>query len=159
MITFSTRNSFHLFFAILFCKTFQQFLHCYDYMSGHSIFKFFNHKIFFRPIWNVTFCENVFIFRYFNMTTSFKFKIFFVISFIKVSLCAWPYMNRFHFNSGKRSIVVFIKKRTLRSETIFGYWKSFKNDEKCFLFHLKSSFCSQDISIFFLTFWSCTKTA
>ena len=27
-------------------------------------------------------------------------------------------------------------------------WKSFKNDEKCFLFQLKSSFCSQDIQIF-----------
>ena len=27
-------------------------------------------------------------------------------------------------------------------------WKSFKNDEKCFLFHLKSSFCSQDIQVF-----------
>ena len=25
------------------------------------------------------------------------------------------------------------------------YWKPFKNDEKCFLFHLKSSFPSQDI--------------
>ena len=25
---------------------------------------------------------------------------------------------------------------TLRSETTFGKWKSFKNDEKCFLFHL-----------------------
>ena len=25
------------------------------------------------------------------------------------------------------------------------YWKAFKSDEKCFLFHLKSSFCSQDI--------------
>ena len=24
-------------------------------------------------------------------------------------------------------------------------WKPFKNDEKCFLFHLKSFFCSQDI--------------
>ena len=24
-------------------------------------------------------------------------------------------------------------------------WKPFKNDEKCFLFHLKSSFRSQDI--------------
>ena len=24
-------------------------------------------------------------------------------------------------------------------------YKPFKNDEKCFLFHLKSSFCSQDI--------------
>ena len=25
------------------------------------------------------------------------------------------------------------------------HWKPLKNDEKCFLFHLKSSFCSQDI--------------
>ena len=30
-----------------------------------------------------------------------------------------------------------------------------KNDEKCFLFHLKSSIHSQDICIFVLTFWSC----
>ena len=34
---------------------------------------------------------------------------------------------------------------TLRSETNFGNWKPFKNDEKRFLSHLKSSFCSQDI--------------
>ena len=27
-----------------------------------------------------------------------------------------------------------------------------KNDEKCFLFHLKSSFRSQDISVIVLTF-------
>ena len=34
---------------------------------------------------------------------------------------------------------------TLRSETIFGNSKPFKNDEKHFLFHLRSSFCSQYI--------------
>ena len=28
-----------------------------------------------------------------------------------------------------------------------------------FLFHLKSSFRSQDIQVFVLTFWSCSKTA
>ena len=33
-------------------------------------------------------------------------------------------------------------------------WKPFKNDEKCFLFQLKSSFCSQDIYDFVTTFWS-----
>ena len=33
----------------------------------------------------------------------------------------------------------------LRSEKIFDNWKPFKNDEKCFLFHLKSSFCAKDI--------------
>ena len=32
-------------------------------------------------------------------------------------------------------------------------WKPFKNDEKCFLFHLKSS-CSQDIKVFSMTFFS-----
>ena len=36
-------------------------------------------------------------------------------------------------------------------------WKSFKNDEKYFLFHLKSSFPDQVIWIFVLTFWSCRK--
>ena len=36
-------------------------------------------------------------------------------------------------------------------------WKPFKNDEKCFSFHLKSFICSQDIYIFVLTFWSCRK--
>ena len=33
--------------------------------------------------------------------------------------------------------------------------KPFKNDKKCFLFHFKSSFCSQDTYIFVLTFSSC----
>ena len=35
--------------------------------------------------------------------------------------------------------------------------KPFKNDEKCFVFHLESSFHSQDIQIFVLTFWSSRK--
>ena len=39
---------------------------------------------------------------------------------------------------------------------IKNWWKiadtSFKNDEKCFSFHLKSSFCSQDIQVFILIF-------
>ena len=34
---------------------------------------------------------------------------------------------------------------SLRSEAIFDNRKPFKNDEKYFLFHLKSSFRSQDI--------------
>ena len=34
---------------------------------------------------------------------------------------------------------------TLRSESILGNWKPFKNDATCFLFNLKSSFRSQDI--------------
>ena len=35
---------------------------------------------------------------------------------------------------------------------IWGTWNSFKNDGKCFLFHLKSSFWSQDIFFFFSVF-------
>ena len=37
----------------------------------------------------------------------------------------------------------------------FLHWKPFKTDGKCFLFCLKSSFHSQDISVFVATFWSC----
>ena len=36
----------------------------------------------------------------------------------------------------------------------FGQLKALKNDEKCFLFHFKSSFRSQCIVIFALAFWS-----
>ena len=36
-------------------------------------------------------------------------------------------------------------------------WKYFKNDEKCFIIHLKSPFCSQFIQFLVLTFWSCIK--
>ena len=36
-------------------------------------------------------------------------------------------------------------------------WKPFKDCEKCFLFHLESSFRSEDIQIFIFTFWSCRK--
>ena len=43
------------------------------------------------------------------------------------------------------AIKFFSERLILRSETIFGIWKPFKKDEKCFLFHIKSSFGSQDI--------------
>ena len=33
------------------------------------------------------------------------------------------------------------------------HWKPSKDDAKCFLFHLKSSFCSQDIYVFIMTFF------
>ena len=33
----------------------------------------------------------------------------------------------------------------------------FKNDEKCFLFHHKSFFRSQDMYVFVKIFWSCGK--
>ena len=48
---------------------------------------------------------------------------------------------------------------TLTPEKIFDNWKPFKNDEKRFLFHLKSSFRSPDIKVSVLNFRSCRKTA
>ena len=36
-------------------------------------------------------------------------------------------------------------RHTLKSEIIYGNWKPFKNDEKCFLFHLEISSHSQDV--------------
>ena len=54
--------------------------------------------------------------------------------------------------------MVIYERDTLRSATV-GNWKPFKNDEKCFLLHLKTSFRSQYISNFVLTFWPCRKTA
>ena len=50
-------------------------------------------------------------------------------------------------------------RNTFRSEAIFGNWKPFKNYEKCFLFHIKSSFRYQDIQVFVFIFWLCSKTA
>ena len=38
-----------------------------------------------------------------------------------------------------------VNNMNVKSKTVFGPWKHFKSDEKCFLFYLKSSFCSQDI--------------
>ena len=51
----------------------------------------------------------------------------------------------------------FFQRRTLRSETIFDNWKLFKNDEKYFLFHLKSSFRCKHIQVLVTLFWSCRK--
>ena len=68
----------------------------------------------------------------------------------------WKY--RFRANLIKKFKIVSLKAHS-QLETIFGHWKPFENGEKCFLFHLQSSFCSQDIYLFVLTFWSCIKTA
>ena len=45
-----------------------------------------------------------------------------------------------------------------KQRSLFLQWKPFKNDEKCFLFHFKSSFPPQDNSTFVLTFWPCRKS-
>ena len=79
----------------------------------------------------------------------------------------WPQMgNELDQNTGvSRLIYKMITRICLHPynnlkefERICGNWKSFKNDEKWFLFHLKSTFCFWDISIFVLKFWPCRKT-
>ena len=67
-----------------------------------------------------------------------------------------------HFISRVKQVflVVFFLIWTLTFQKELHYlldWMPFKNDEKCFLFHLKSSFRSQDILVFGTTFWSCRK--
>ena len=48
---------------------------------------FLNHKNTFRPIWSVTFCESVFIFRCSHMITNLKFRIFIIISWSLLNMC------------------------------------------------------------------------
>ena len=53
-----------------------------------------------------------------------------------------------------------IQSRTLTFQKILCYLlhcKPFKNDEKSFSFHFKSSFRSQDIEVFLMTFCACKK--
>ena len=45
--------------------------------------------------------------------------------------------------------VTFFKRRTVRSETIFGNWNPFKNDEKCFYFVLKILSFSLEILVMY----------
>ena len=53
----------------------------------NSICNFFNDKIFFRPIWSVTFCKNIFIFSYPNNITNFQLMMFFINFFTRVNIC------------------------------------------------------------------------
>ena len=74
----------------------------------NSIFSFFNHKNFFRPIWSISFSKKVFILWYSNMFASFKFRIFIITFFNRVNICIIFNFNRLHFNCSLIYIVVFI---------------------------------------------------
>ena len=85
--------------------------------------------------------------------------IWFVITFdteifILLTLEGCHGWNKIGAGSGMKN---FWKRFVLGSETISDNWKPFKNDEKCFLFHVKSSFLSSYIYIFILIFWLCRK--
>ena len=49
-----------------------------------------------------------------------------------------PEINFYDMLCDIEEVFTAILRRTLRSETVFGNLKPFKNDEKYFLFHLKS---------------------
>ena len=69
----------------------------------------------------------------------------------------WQFPIEFH-----KTILMFIKVGLSPSKKNFYcllQWWLFKNDEKSFLFYLKSSFRSQDIYVFVLTIGYVEKTA
>ena len=53
--------------------------------------------------------------------------------------------RKWHLKQTPNVNILESQRRTHGSEKICGNWNLFKKDEKCFLFHLKSSICSQDI--------------
>ena len=101
LITFSILNSFWFVFPqFFFIKCRNRFFSVKitnNICPRNSIINFFNIKNFFRSIWNLTFCKNVFMFWNFYMVTNIKFRIFFIVLVIEINICAWLYINRIHF--------------------------------------------------------------
>ena len=112
LITFSIPNYFCFFVpqfvSLKLSSNLFSFKKTNNICSRHSIFNFFNHKNFFRSIWNVTLCKNIFIFLYSISITNFKFRIFIINFYTRVNICASFHINRFNFNCTMICIVVFI---------------------------------------------------
>ena len=105
--------------------------------------------------WNLLFLHNA-------LTRSFTFlttEVAAILSFVELlKLRHREHQSQTH-HSKTYNIIRFC---SLKSDSHFPkklcyllQWKPFKKGEKCFLFHLKSSFRSQ--GIFVLSFWSCRK--
>ena len=112
-ITFSILNSvcliwFFQFFHIKHSKNFFTIKVFYYVCLRKSMCNFFNRKNFFRPIWGIIFRKNAFIFWYTHMVTNLKFRIFIIIFYTKVSICAWLYINSLDFKCSMICIIVFI---------------------------------------------------
>ena len=110
-ITFSTLNSFWFVFLQSFLwnvPTISSSLRLLITCPQQSIFYFFNHKSFLRPVWNTVFCQIVFIFSYSNNITNFKVRIFIIYFFNRVNTCVLFYINKFHFNCASICIITFI---------------------------------------------------
>ena len=76
-----------------------------------------------------------------------------------VSVCSFRKYHSFCYKLTKDKILPSLKLGSHFPKNLFYLleWKPFKVHEKCFLLHLKSSFRSQDILVFALTFCSCRK--
>ena len=119
-------NSFYITISFLSIKLLKELLQ--PFHLTHSLLRFFlnsllNSKLFLiclleslfiKPFYNLcpinyfyyicsrhivfNFCKNVVLFWYSYMFTNFRFRIFFIILFIKINICAWFYINRLRFN-------------------------------------------------------------
>ena len=110
-VTFSILTLFDLFFEFFFVKHPNKFFACKisnKKCLRSSTFNFCKNKNFFRPIWNIAVCENVFIFWYSNNISNFKFRIFIINFLIRINICVWFYINRLHFFYSMIRIALFI---------------------------------------------------
>ena len=98
MITFSLYYFFHYklfliwylqFILVKRSNIFFSFKMTNNICPRNSVFNFFSDKNFFRPIWNIAFCKNVFVFRYSNYITNFKFRILIISFLTRFNICAW----------------------------------------------------------------------
>ena len=100
---------FLIFFAIISHKTSKRSSatgSSITYVHGTVFLFFYDHKNFFQAIWSLTYHKKLFILNSYIVTT-FKFRIFVIIPFIKVNTCAWFYFNRLHFNGCMLCIITF----------------------------------------------------
>ena len=97
-------------FSIAYSTSFFTIKVFYYTRPRHSIFNFFNHKNFLRPIWNVTFGKNFFIFWYSHMLVIFKLKVFIIIFYTKNTTSFDFTLHRLHFNRSMIRFIVFINR-------------------------------------------------
>ena len=69
-----------------------------------TVFRFLNHKNFFRPIWSVNFCKSAFIFLYSYMITNMNLESS-LLSFLLKPYMYLFYINKPHFNCAMICIV------------------------------------------------------
>ena len=109
ILIFNSKLFFICFIAFLFHKTFNNFFSfkIIKRCPQHILFNFFNHKNFFRLIWNIAFCKNHFIFWCSYVITSIKFRTFLIIFLSKVNIHAFLYIRILYFNCSLICIDVF----------------------------------------------------